>query len=227
VERVVITLEVTSLIDSLCDALRHQIIAGDIVPEQKVSELWVAERFNVARPTAKASLERLVNEGMLRRDRYKSAFVPRLSPADIEDIYLSREPVESLSVKLLAADRLVPPNAERALTLMTAAADLGHPADHTEADVALHRALVAATGSPRLRRMHETVLGETQLCIAQVRCHADVDLAALTDSHAAILAAIRSGDGQAAVVALQHDLHGCRDMLLTHLAERDSRSYSR
>jgi DNA-binding GntR family transcriptional regulator len=223
----VMALEVTSLTDSLSDALRHEIIAGAIGPDQKLSELWIAERFNVARPTAKTSIDRLVNEGMLRRDRYKSAFVPRLSAADIEDIYLSREPVESLSVQLLAARRLVPPDAERALTLMTAAADLGQPTEHTEADVALHRALVAATGSPRLRRMHETVLGETQLCIAQVRSHADVDLTALTDSHAAILAAIRSGDGQAGVVALQHDLHGCRDMLLTHLSERDSRSHSR
>ncbi|HLI00323.1 MAG TPA: GntR family transcriptional regulator, partial [Acidimicrobiales bacterium] len=159
-------LENTSLTDSLADALRREIIAGDISPDQKLSELWVAERFDVARPTAKASLDRLVSEGLLRRGRHKSAFVPRLSAADIEDIYLSREPIEALSVRILAADRVVPAGADRALTLMTVAANLGHHAEHTEADVALHRALVAATGSLRLRRMHEAVMGESQLCIA-------------------------------------------------------------
>lgn len=223
----VMALENTSLTDSLSDALRHEIIGGDIEPGQRLSEQWVAERFDVARPTAKASLDRLVNEGLLRRGRHKSAYVPRLSASDIEDIYLSREPVESLSVRLLATDSLVPPDAERAMTLMTAAAELGQPAEHTEADVALHRALVAATGSRRLRRMHETVMGETQLCIAQVRSHADVDLVTLTASHAAILAAIRAGDGQAAVDALHHDLDSCRDMLLADLSKRDSRAHGR
>ena len=44
----VMELEVTSLTDSLSDALRHEIIAGAIGPDQKLSELWIAERFKVS-----------------------------------------------------------------------------------------------------------------------------------------------------------------------------------
>ncbi|HLI02369.1 MAG TPA: hypothetical protein VKV06_16395, partial [Acidimicrobiales bacterium] len=56
----------------------------------------------------------------------------------------------------------------------------------------------------------------------QVRSQSDVDLVALTDVHAAILQAVRGGDPDEAVVALERDLHGCRDMLLDHLSERNT-----
>jgi len=117
----------------------------------------------------------------------------------------------------LANRREVPGDADRSLLLMRMAAEHDQHAEHTESDIALHRALVAATGSARLRRMHETVMGETQLCIAQVRAHAGLDLIALTDRHAAILEAIRNGDPDEAVAALLTDLHSCRDTLLADL----------
>ena len=213
-----ITLTSSSLTDSLTDALRKQIVAGVIAPGEKLSEIWVANRFEVARPTAKAGLDRLTNEGLLRRGPRRSAVVPRLSAADVVDLYFSREPVESCVVRALAERAEVPIDAERALVHMQIAAQHDLHVEHTEADIALHRALVSATGSERLRRMHETVMGETQLCIAQVRAQAGVDLTALTHRHAAILDAIRNADPDAAVTALQLDLHTCRDALLTDIA---------
>jgi DNA-binding GntR family transcriptional regulator len=211
-------IESISLTDSLTDALRRQIIAGAIRPGEKLSELWVANRFAVARPTAKAAVDRLTNEGILRRGPRRSAVVPRLSAEDISDLYFSREPIESSAVTKLAARKEVPTAAERALALMRVAAEQNNHADHTEADVSMHRALVAAVGSVRLRRMHETVMGETQLCIAQVRAQAGVDLLALTDRHAAILDAIRTGDPDRSIDALLADLHSCRDTLLGDVA---------
>lgn len=211
-------LESSSLTDSLADALRRQIIAGEIRPGEKLSELWVANRFAVARPTAKAAVDRLTNEGILRRGPRRSAVVPRLSAEDISDLYFSREPIEASAVSALASQREVPVAAERALALMRVAAEQNNHADHTEADISMHRALVAAVGSIRLRRMHETVMGEAQLCIAQVRAKADVDLIALTQRHAAILDAIRTGDAELAVDALFNDLHSCRNTLLGEVA---------
>ncbi|MEV4263971.1 GntR family transcriptional regulator [Kribbella sp. NPDC049584] len=212
-----VELESTSLTDSLTTALRKQIVASEIAPGEKLSEIWVANRFTVARPTAKAALDRLTNEGLLRRGPRRTAVVPQLSADDVSDLYFAREPIESRAVMTLANRREVPGDADRSLLLMRMAAEHDQHAEHTESDIALHRALVAATGSARLRRMHETVMGETQLCIAQVRAHAGLDLIALTDRHAAILEAIRNGDPDEAVAALLTDLHSCRDTLLADL----------
>ncbi|WP_405064771.1 GntR family transcriptional regulator [Kribbella sp. NBC_01510] len=212
-----IELENTSLTDSLTTALRKQIITSEIPPGEKLSEIWVANRFTVARPTAKAALDRLTNEGLLRRGPRRTAVVPQLSADDVSDLYFAREPIESRAVVTLARRAEVPGDADRSLVLMRMAADRNQHGEHTEADISLHRALVAATGSKRLRRMHETVMGETQLCIAQVRAHAGVDLMALTDRHAAILDAIRGGNPDEAVTALLTDLNNCRDTLLSDL----------
>jgi DNA-binding GntR family transcriptional regulator len=141
---------------------------------------------------------------------------------DINDIYFAREPVEARAVRTLAERATVPREAERALALMGVAAQLGQPADHAGADIALHRALVAAVGSQRLQRMHETVMGESELCIVQVRDHEGLDLTALTAAHAAILDAIRAGDPDAAERALHNDLNGCRETLLSDVARREA-----
>jgi DNA-binding GntR family transcriptional regulator len=217
---VTVSLQNTSLTDSLCEALRQQIISGELAPGQKLSEAWVASYFAVARPTAKAGLDRLTNEGLLRRGRRQTAVVPRMSAADVTDIYFAREPIESRAVRTLAERSYVPPAADRALALMGVAAQLNQHSEHTGADINLHRALVAATASVRLQRMHETVMGEAQLCIAQVRRHVGLDLTELTASHAAILDAIRAGDPDSAVTALRSDLDVCRETLLADVAEK-------
>jgi DNA-binding GntR family transcriptional regulator len=209
-----------SLVESLSQALRQQIIRGEIAPGLRLTEAWVASRFDVARPTAKAGLDRLCAEGVLRRGPRRSSIVPQLSAQDIVDIYFSREPVETLAVRTLAGTKSVPAGAQQALNMMRLAAEQAAHSDHTEADVAFHRALVGAAGSPRLERMHGTVMGEAQLCIAQVRRTASTDLAELTARHAAILDAIRAGDGPSAEDAMRADLHGCRDMLLADAAKR-------
>lgn len=211
-------LAATSLTESLSDALRAQILKGEVPPGLRLTEAWVAERFDVARPTAKAGLDRLCAEGLLRRGPRRSSVVPQLSADDITDIYFSRQPVETLAVRTLAASRTAPSDAQRALNLMRLAAEQSAHADHTEADVAFHRALVAATASQRLQRMHASVMGEAQLCIAQVRRNASTDLTELTARHAAILDAIAKGESDAAEAALRVDLDGCRDMLLADVA---------
>jgi DNA-binding GntR family transcriptional regulator len=208
-----------SLTEALSAALRQQIIRGEIAPGLRLTEGWVAEHFDVARPTAKASLDRLCAEGLLRRGPRRSSVVPSLSAKDIADIYFSRQPVETQAVRLLAERGLPIGDAQHALARMRLAAAESAYADHTEADVAFHRALVAATESDRLQRMHATVMGEAELCIAQVRRNASTDLGSLTATHTAILEAIATGDPDRAEEALLADLNGCRDMLLADAAQ--------
>ena len=213
-------LRISSLTEFVSEALRKQIINGDVPPGLRLTEAWVAERFSVARPTAKAGLDRLVTGGLLRRGPRRSSVVPNLSPSDIEDIYFCRAPVELIAVSTLADRAAVPAQAEKALLMMRVASENGAHLEHTEADAEFHRSLVAATASHRLQRMHQTVMGEAELCIAQVRLNSLVDLQELTDRHAAILDAIREGNPAGAVTALLADLDGCRIMLLLHAAQK-------
>jgi DNA-binding GntR family transcriptional regulator len=213
-----VQLEPVSLTDSLSAALRSRIISGELAPGQKLTENWVATTFQVARPTAKAGMDRLTTEGLLRRGAHRSAVVPLLTRDDITDIYFSREVVEAQAVLTLTANRDSPGEARKHLREMELAAEDKRFLEHIEADIAFHRALIVATGSPRLKRMHETIMGETQLCIAQVQAHKDSDLVAIAREHAGILRAIRTGDPTKASNVLKRHLHGARDRLMSSLS---------
>jgi DNA-binding GntR family transcriptional regulator len=215
-----ISLEAASLTDTLSQVMRGQIISGKLEPGRRITESWVAETFSVARPTAKSGLERLTNEGLLRRSARRSAVVPLLTAEDVIDIYYSRESVEMWAVRTLAERSDSTDAARRALRMMTRAAEDGDLIAHIEADIDFHRELVSATGSTRLKRMHETIMGEAQLCIAQVQANVITDLAVVANEHAAILDGIAAGDPDAAIRALQTDLHGAREYLLADLSNQ-------
>lgn len=210
-------LDAPSLTDAVATALRARIIAGALPPGERITEGWVAQEFSVARPTAKASLDRLTGQGLLRRGPRKSAVVPLFSREDVRDIYFSREAIELPSVAMLAATRTVPGRATKALLSMQHAASQADYIEHIEADIEFHRGLVAGTGSLRLIRMHETIMGEVQLCIAQVQKSAHTDLGEVTRDHSAILDAIADGDSDRAAAALTTDLLGASEGLMAEL----------
>ncbi len=77
--------------------------------------------------------------------------------------------VERGIVEELAARKAVLPSARRAIArLREADADI---AEIVDADIAYHRALVEALNSPRAARLHNSIIGEAHLCMAQVQVH--------------------------------------------------------
>lgn len=194
---------------AIYDELRSSIIRQEHSPGSLVTEALVSARYEVSRPTAKAAIERLVTEGLLRREAHRAARVPLLSSTDITDLYNNRVIVEAEAVRALAASGAVPVEAISAQRALVASA--GDFADH---DIAFHRALVAGQPSPRLTRLHELLLGEIELCIGQVQAGHLLDLSAVARQHQDILDAIIIGDVETAVARTRDHLQTSRDSLL-------------
>ncbi|MEV4570961.1 GntR family transcriptional regulator [Nonomuraea sp. NPDC049419] len=224
----------SSLTEALYESVRKRIVNGDIAPGEKLTEIRIANEYSVARPTAKACLERLTALGLLRRTTHKTAVVPKLDEAEIRDLYFSRETVERAAVVALARAGTVPPEAVRAQAAMRAAA--GDAAQHgsdqgshagafatqVEADIAFHSALVAAVGSRRLARMHEVILGEVHLTMGQFQAHRTTDPMNVAHEHDDILKAIGDGDPERAQQCLAHHLDQAQGRLLGQLRRERS-----
>lgn len=217
-------LSVTTLPRAVYEALRESIIAQREPPGSTVTEKAVAERFGVARPTAKAALERLVAEGLLRRTAHKTARVPELDRDDIVDLYANRAVVEEAALRRLAEAGEVPDQALSAQrSLIEAARHTG--TDHPDAgplaraDIMFHRALVEAQPSPRLARLHALLMGEIELCIGQVLAHRLLALGDVVDQHQGILDAVSAGDVELAGRLTRAHIDGARDRLLTYFDE--------
>jgi DNA-binding GntR family transcriptional regulator len=202
--------------DAIYSALRSAIISQDIAPGTSVTESAAALRFGVARPTAKTAIEKLVADGLLRREMHQTARVPRLSRADIVDLYDSRAVVESAAVAALASGGTLPADALSAHRSLLAAASDSDGDDFATHDIDFHRALVAGQSSPRLARMHALLMGEIELCIGQVQANHLLTAAEVGAQHQGILDAVTAGDAARAEALTRDHIVGSRDRLLAH-----------
>ncbi|MEJ8277919.1 GntR family transcriptional regulator [Pseudonocardia spirodelae] len=212
-------LEVRSLVDAVTRALRERILRGDLAAGAAVTEKLVAEEFAVARPTAKAAVERLVFDGLLRRQANRTARVPVLTLAEVSDVYFSRILLERAAIEVVAGHGRVPDDARIALGRFDLAFGRGDVSAVVEADVAFHQALVDAAGSPRLSRMYASLMAEFHLCVARVQVLGRLDRTRLAAEHAAVLAAVEEGDAGRASGELTAHITGARDRILAVYAE--------
>jgi DNA-binding GntR family transcriptional regulator len=209
------SLKTTSLPEAVYDAMRSSILTMQIAPDEVVTETAVALRFGVARPTAKAAIERLVIEGLLRRQAHRAARVPQLSRLDIEDLYANRALIEGEALRNLAAASNVPAAALSAQRDLLASAEVDDRAALARDDIAFHRALVTGQPSERLARMHSLIMGEVELGIGQVQSHQLMKPLEIVAQHQAILDAVSDGDPARAADLTRRHIANARDRLLS------------
>jgi DNA-binding GntR family transcriptional regulator len=203
-----------STTEAVVASLRGRILDGAIQPGARLPELELAADYGVARPTVRAAIQTLVHEGLLVREPNRSAHVPTLTPDVVRDLFFVRIPLECLIVRQVI-ERDVPLDGVRAsiarLESLTPEAGWSSVVD---ADLAFHSALVASVGSPRLERLYSSLVGEIELCIAQLR-PAWITPAALAAEHRALLDVIEGGSAPEAEARMTahleraiHDLTG-------------------
>ena len=83
-----------------------------------------------------------------------------------------------------------------------------------EYDIEFHRALIAASRSPRIQRLHDLVIGEAHLCMAQVQMRHLLDPQVIADEHKRILAMIEARDVDRAAAEMDAHLSRARNTLL-------------
>ncbi|WP_294178588.1 GntR family transcriptional regulator [uncultured Schumannella sp.] len=197
--------QVTGIVDAVAAELRALVLAGELVPGRAVTEAIVAERFSVARPSAKAAIEKLVAEGLLERSAHRSARVPKLDAEAVLDVYATRRRIESSALRELATRRLAP-TAARAANAEIAALATRAPELIVDPDMRFHAAIVDALASPRTSRAYSSLLGEVRLCMAQVQGQRLISVELIHREHAEVLDALEAGDENRAIEVLSAHL---------------------
>lgn len=205
--------------DAVVVALRGAILSRRLAPDTAVTEAYVSTTYAVARPTARIAIDRLVADGLLVREPHHAARVRRLGSDDIDDLFVSRAAIEAAAVELLAATSTVPPEAaETNRELLALPAD----APYAARDLVFHRALVNGTSSTRLPRLHDLLMGEIELGIAQVEAHGLRSADEVAADHRSILDAIAAGDVELAGRLARAHVLASRDRLVAHYDSANS-----
>jgi DNA-binding GntR family transcriptional regulator len=196
---------------AIYDDLRTRILSQADAAGATFTESAVAEQFGVARPTAKMAIERLVAEGLLRREAHQAARVPELSRDDIVDLLDSRAIVEGAAIARLAQSGTIPAEALAAHRALQS----GETA-YAPLDIAFHRALVTGQSSSRLVRMHSLLMGEIELCIGQVLANHLRSTRDVVAEHQGILDAVTAGDSTLAERLTREHIARSQQRLLEH-----------
>lgn len=199
--------------DAVVSALRGAILSRELSPGTAVTEAHVSSTYAVARPTARIAIDRLVADGLLVREPHHAAKVRRLGRDDIEDLFISRAAIEAAAVELLATTSTVPVEASDANRELLA---LPADASYAARDLTFHRALVHGTTSTRLPRLHDLLMGEIELGIAQVEAYGLRTVDEVAADHRSILEAIAAGDVEGAGRLARAHVLASRDRLVAH-----------
>jgi GntR family transcriptional regulator, rspAB operon transcriptional repressor len=83
-------------------ALREAIVAGELLPGQRISENELSVRFAVSRTPIREALTRLRDERFVQVVPQLGTFVTRISTAAVEDAQFVREALECAAVRIAA-----------------------------------------------------------------------------------------------------------------------------
>ena len=147
--------------------IQRRILTGDLAVGSPLREVELVEHHRTSRHTVREALRELVAAGLVVQDRRRSARVRELTREDIRDLFGLRRVLE-----LEALRRIV--ETDSPVESLLAAVETREATEHgtdgsrytpaeMDADLAFHRAIVTAPGSPRLARAFEGVAGELRL----------------------------------------------------------------
>jgi DNA-binding GntR family transcriptional regulator len=156
----------------------------------------------------------LQRQGLVTSSPRRGTFVTRLSRADALDLGYNRALLEGHAVRVGFAN-LGEPLFASLESLIAAMRLCNLPQDTPrliQLDLAFHRLLVEAAGSPRLLELWSNLNGQVRALYLTTLENERADIAYVIEFHRQLLAALRSGDPQAAQRAVfEHYVRRDRD----------------
>ena len=206
-----------STVDELAETLRDRILGGEVPPGAPLRESNMAQVIGVSRNTVREAFFALVAEGLIQHIPHHGFSVVKLSPEDVADLYRARRVLELAALETLSPDDSDDlKNVEAALEHLRRAAAENDTADAYQADLEIHRALVAALGSPRLDAVFAGVLTELRLAIILMDTLSDFP--ELVAEHEQLVKLIRVGDQAGASTLLKKHLDDAELLLVAAVA---------
>lgn len=203
---------VTSVIDAVVEDLKEQVLSRELAPNSPLTEAEVAARYDVARATAKAAIERLVAEKVLVRKNHKTARIVTLGPDDVRDIYNTRIYLESEVLRRLARRGEVPDDARAANAEIAALWQQG-TWNIVGPDMRFHTALIDSLRSDRTSSAYASLAFEVKLCMSQLQGSQRLSPEIIVAEHARILDLIIAGEEDASAALLDEHLARARELL--------------
>jgi DNA-binding GntR family transcriptional regulator len=206
--------------DLIAGSLRADIVRGELRSEEPLRQDEIAARFGVSKIPVREALIQLEAEGLVTFYPNRGAVVSRLSPAEVDEIFVMRVALETTALRR-AIPQLTIANLGQAEKILNAIDQEQDVARWSDLNWEFHATLYAPAGLPRVmgwvERLHIHVARYLVIYLAGM----DYQTAS-QEEHRKILKACRYGDVEAATEQLGHHLQSASDHLVSFLEQRES-----
>lgn len=164
-----------SLTELVADALRREIVEGELQLGAALSEARIAQRLEVSRTPVREAFTRLEREGLLRTEPQRGTFVFTLSAKELTDICHLRVVLEIAALRQ-SVERARPRLAttlKRTLQEMTAARAAGDDRRYLRLDARFHDELFLHTDNRFLSEAYETISAKMAALRNRLGAHPD------------------------------------------------------
>lgn len=192
--------------EQIYETLRNRIIAGQYEPGTQLKEEPLSREFELSRTPVRASLKRLVDDGLAVVEANRGVFVAGWTKWDVEEMFSLRELLEPHAA-MLAAMRATEQDVQALHRINDAMASAIKRGDeNVQLDVQatnreFHHQLLETARSQRLRSMLQTLI-DMPVITRSFFLYAEADFARSLQQHMDITYAIEIGDGELAKQAM-------------------------
>ncbi len=143
--------------DRIAEALRDAIIAGTLEPGSRVNESEIAARYRISRSPVREALRLLQQEGLVAMEPRRGAFVKRLTPQEVVDVYDVKSMLEGRATAL-ATRRMAAADLERlaaCVARMEREVAAGDMTAYAESTRQFHEVIVRGSGNATLASIYQ------------------------------------------------------------------------
>ncbi len=189
--------------------LREAITSGQLQPGHRLIELDLASQLGTSRAPIREALRQLEQEGLVASYPYRGSEVVGVSQEEIDEVLVPvRQTLERFAFRralpLLTDDDFT--GLARLIVDMRAAADAGDADRMADADLRFHELVITRSGQAHCLQMWRTIQ-------PRVRAYFRRDAPAhetphsVAEQHERLLSALRSGDQQQVLDAVDEHIH--------------------
>lgn len=207
--------------DQVYESIRHSIIMLEMQPGAPIVEKSICSGLSVSRTPVREAIQRLAEEGLVNVIPHSRTYVSRISFEVAEEGFIIRRALEIESVRraTLRYSYAAGVELDAVLMRMQKLLDTNQLDRYLDEDDILHLTIARMSGMPRIWKfitMAKVHLDRMRQLSAPVPGH----LAMVTEQHAAIVAAVRSGKPDQAELAMRIHLESSFEVMTRLYHER-------
>jgi DNA-binding GntR family transcriptional regulator len=200
------SLRTSSVVEEAHQALHQAILRGELAPGAPLFEAAIAREMGVSRGPVREALRLLERSGLVVHEPNRGYRVASFTKEDLRELAAIRVALEGLSLRKAIENPQTAQRLGEILTRMRDAQRKGDRARTVELDRQFHETIVLLSGQKRLHAVWSGLRDQIQLAVAEIS-HSYPSLAGRAPSHDPLLEAIRHGDVDLALKALEAHIY--------------------